>query len=897
MKKRIFFLLILLILLTAAMASCGIFGASDDRAELTEEMVICSSLENTYVYTGEEITFRTMDFRVVVDGHDVDIDLFDIVYTDNVNAGQGSVTLTAKEENEVVKGSVTLHFTIIPNGSVNVEGEDDLVAILADPSVSGVMMWDHYTIPEGTTLTVPQGKTLNLIYGFRFINHGTIVNEGNIVMRGALLSTGGRRDSELTNYGTITNHGKIEIKDYAVLDDQGAFTSDGTVTNVGTLYLLDEDKSFITDGAGAYRYVRQHLAAEDISVAECEYRQGYLDFTPAVTLSTRGARYDVAYEDNHHAGEGRLTVTAEERDHYYYGSASVSFTIKKGQGRAESYEELTALIASGDYDRYTTSTLIVPAEETLTIKEGETLSTKSLTVRGKMTFAGEVTCTRFTVDRGAEAYADGTLCVTGDTFVVSGTYTNGVHGDWTYGGSLTDMSISGTFINKGNVTGKSFGVISGTLKNEGSLDAEILPILHGSFVNSGVARIEGVAVYMYYASSAPASFINESGGVVTVTDVAILDGLFRNDGTFVNKGEISFEDGMTYSCDGTFDNVEGEVYAFTPLAGISDRFCLRKYLTDDEIIFEAEYLETPYNQLDQKPTFTVNGEPLDPENYTVKYRYAGASKDATECVNVGEITVTVTMMETFTLYAGKREFSFRITPVAAHATASTLSSVVNNHNYDRIILDEDVTLTGGSIREELTLDLNGHKLTIAGQSGYYTDFKLYGTLTGGAAVDPDDFTPSEDVACLIIEDEATFNNYGRVENAGFIYTKGKGGFRGNAVSYDGTYQGSVLNNGVIYTSADLVTEDASTGVVCRRQDLGDALSTFWFTTPEVYYDGTAKTPEPILEFGGKVVDLSRFTYTYSSNVDVGTGRLTLAVKDEFDPDYCGSAFQNFKASA
>ncbi|MBO7390343.1 MAG: hypothetical protein J6U39_02755, partial [Clostridia bacterium] len=512
MKKRIFFLLILLILLTAAMASCGIFGASDDRAELTEEMVICSFLDNTYVYTGEEITFRTMDFRVVVDGHDVDIDLFDIVYTDNVNAGQGSVTITAKEENEVVKGSVTLHFTIIPNGSVNVEGEDDLVAILADPSVSGVMMWDHYTIPEGATLTVPQGKTLNLIYGFRFINHGTIVNEGNIVMRGALLSTGGRRDSELTNYGTITNHGKIEIKDYAVLDDQGAFTSDGTVTNVGTLYLLDEDKSFITDGAGAYRYVRHPIKAEDLTVAECEFTQGADEYTPAVTAAIRGAQFNVAYEDNIHAGEGRAIVTMQERDHYYYGSASIPFTIRKGQGTAATYEELSALVRSHDYNRYTITSLTIPAEASLNIEEGEVLTCNALTVRGKMTFAGDVTCSRFTVERGAEAYSEGMLRVTGTTFSISGTYTNGVHGDWTYGGSLTDMSISGTFINKGNVTGKSFGVIRGTLKNEGSLDAELLPILHGTFVNSGVARFEGVAVYMYYASSAPASFINESGG-------------------------------------------------------------------------------------------------------------------------------------------------------------------------------------------------------------------------------------------------------------------------------------------------------------------------------------------------------------------------------------------------
>ena len=74
---------------------------------------------------------------------------------------------------------------------------------------------------------------------------------------------------------------------------------------------------------------------------------------------------------------------------------------------------------------------------------------------------------------------------------------------------------------------------------------------------------------------------------MTVTEGGIFDGAFRNDGRFINQGMLSFSDGIEYSCTGTFDNEDGEVFLFTPLMGITGRVHRRRYLTDSEVNFEA----------------------------------------------------------------------------------------------------------------------------------------------------------------------------------------------------------------------------------------------------------------------------------------------------------------------
>ena len=158
-------MLLIFIVLAAALTGCGLFGGSRiGKAELTEDMVRAPNFDNAYVYTGEPIDSMLSDIRVSFNGDFMDMDLFDIEISDNVNPGTASIKITAKKENKELKGSVTLHFTIVADTSKSCYENDDLNALLADPGFAAVQVWSNYAIPEGTTLTIPEGKTLALIY-------------------------------------------------------------------------------------------------------------------------------------------------------------------------------------------------------------------------------------------------------------------------------------------------------------------------------------------------------------------------------------------------------------------------------------------------------------------------------------------------------------------------------------------------------------------------------------------------------------------------------------------------------------------------------------------------------------------------------------------------------------
>ena len=875
----------IVIMIALAMTVCACNGG-DGKLTLTEGMIFCYDFENDYVYTGEEITFDPERIDVRVNGESVDIDLFEITYRDNVNAGTATVIITAKPENEYVTGSVEMHFNIVPDVGARCESSDDLSALLADPGVSGVMVWSDYTIPEGTTLTVPNGKTLHLIYGYRLSNYGTIVNDGTIVMRGALLSTGGRRTSEMTNYGTITNHGTFEIKDYGLLDDRGAFTSDGEITNLGKVYLRDEDKAFLKDGEGGVHYVRIPVTADHLTVAKCVYTQGYLDYTPEITTEARSARFSVAYEDNHHAGEARATVTMEDLDVYYYGAVTIPFTIEKGEATALSYDDLKDLILSEDYDTYTISSMIVT--ETFRFPKGKSLTVLDLlAVYGNFISEGDVTCSRVNVREGGKVTSDGLFTVTGTTFSINGTFTNGPNGDWSCSqGDLNVINIqrTGTFVNQGKVGEKDFGLSSGVLRNEGTIT--VTSTILGDFINSGEATIFGVYTAIYNGT-----FLNESTGKVTLQEAAYISTNFVNRGNFVNQGRISIMKYAEFETNGIFDNSQGEVYAFSAIYGINENVIIKKDIGSTKVDFQVEYLETPYNGKDQKPTFTVDGETLDPSLYSVKYRYLSATKETTECINIGEIEVIVStnMKAELSGYGGNKSFNYRITPLTVHVTQTNFVEAAGNKNHDKLIMDEDVTLRGTvDIIEGCTLDQNGHKLIVKG------GLRVYGTLICGDSIDPTSFEPSEEAACIVVEPSCGIYNFGRIRNSGFIYVKAKG-YLSNMTNTSGS-NGVIVNHGVIMAPHGFTTDVSSTGKLYARYNIDDIRYNFRFAD-NLVYTGEDQVITPTLIHNGESVDMSRFTCTViGKSFYTGAAAMKITVNDLLDKDFFGEAEVGFGLS-
>ena len=880
MKRRIAFLIgiCMLALISCVFCACSlIFSKGVKKVALTSEMIRCSLIDETtrFVYTGKPIELGQNYITVIVDGEFVSNEYFDFTYENNVNVGVGTLRVTAKENNPYAKGSAEIHFTIVADGSRNCDAEDDLAALLADPGITGVNLWCDKVVAEGETLTVPEGKTLSMLYGYRFRNEGTLVNYGTIVIRGASLSTGGRRASELVNNGTFTNHGTLTLKDYAVVEDNGIFTSDTEIVNLGTVYLKDNDKTFLTDGQSGVHHVRTPVTADVFSVAECVYTQGYSEYTPRVTALTYGTDFTVGYTDNHHAGDAVATVTMGARDARYYGSVDLPFVIKRGQATATSLAQMKELVESGDYIRYTISALNIPEGDTFTLPAGETMIvTNGIELGGRMNALGDVTCSALTVAEGATFVNGGDLSVSGNTFVVSGTFENASGGDWTF--PSKSVEVSGTFINRGAATDKNFNIRGGTLRNEGTLGLSFASYYTGVFENVGNATFLGANAY------SPA-FRNGQGGVVTLSGDVRFNTEFTNAGAVVNTGRVLLQKNCAYACSGTFDNAEGDVWAYADhLAGVTENYHPKKELSDESVVFATQYYETPYNTKDQKPTFTVDGEPLPTGEYSCTYYYVALGKYQTECIRTGEIRMRVSIKTDYSSYAGYIEHTYRIIPASVRVKdSSAFYTAAKDDGYNEIVLDADIELwLSSSVLSGCTLDLNEHRLKLRDY------FFIHGTLTGGAAVDPDAFTPSAETAAVIVEKDGKLYNYGSIVNDGFLYVAYGGSFSANAQSTSSGSRGTVVNNGVIYSPSD-VTVASGAGKVYRRRDLSDLKNLL--KVPTVAYDGTEKTPLPTMKYNGEDVDMERFTYRYDLNLCAGTALVRLDVEDPFDPDFIGWA--------
>lgn len=872
-----------LIVLAAALAGCGLFGGKKlGKTELTEEMVRHPSFVNSYVYTGEPIDAMLSDIQVYFDGEFMDMDLFDVEISDNVNPGTASIKVTAKKENEKLKGSVTLHFNIVADGSKQCNADDDLNALLADPGYSAVGVWCDYTIAAGETLTVPEGQTLALRHGYVFNNYGTIINNGTIVMEGAYMYRAPRRNTEFNNYGSLENHGEINIKDYVIFNDLGTFTSDNEITNYGTFYLLDEDKSFLVEGTGGYRYIRKPLSADKVIVENCVFVKNKTEYTPSVSLDGgAGTYFRTEFFDNTAAGTAGVTVTVGERESNYYGSATVHFTIEKGVASVASFAELKMLAASGNFKEYQLSTLDISSDDSFSLPVGEKLTLSSrLNVYGRFVNAGQVSCDYFYVSSNGAFENAGALAVRGNTYALEGAFTNAATGEIDCNCTL-QVRTGSTFVNRAAIANALTISVSGNFVNEGNVTIKNASI-SASVQNSGTL-VYPQGIYL----GRNGSFVNEEGATVQIEGDSNVNHTIENHGAIINKGRLALSDGSTIQNSGaaTFDNSEGGVWTFAAVPGISANVVIKKYLTDESVHFEAEYTSVHYDKTSHIPAFTVDGETLLSDWYSAYLRYVGATKDVTRCVDTGEVDMRISIKTPYCPYAETYTYRYTILPSTIRiANELDFRSTISDAGYNEIILDTDISSASGSVKSGCTLDLNGHKLTVS-----YGTFYLHGSLVGGAAAP---VTPSEERASILISESGYFHNYGSLTNDGLLYVKGGGYFNGNATSSSSSEQGVVINNGVIYTNYNYIVTATGSGVIYHRKNLKDMPNAV--VIPPVDYDGTEKTPAPVVTYRGATVDNNRFTFRYSYNVNAGAGAmLTLGVADEFDQNFYGQVFKTF----
>lgn len=426
-KRVLIVALVALVLLSAA--AC----VTDDekgkvepsqKTPLTADMI---TVGGTYSYTGDPICpDQSGTISVVADGSRVDSSQFTYSYSDNVNAGTASVTVTAKESCTKVTGSATAHFEIAPATKTSTD-ISALQSLLDDPNYGMIYYGGDDELAANSVLAVPEGKTLQL-------NDGLIVN-GKLTVNGTLIVY---NNGKLFGSGSLTNNGTLELRRGARLfAPSGTISGDGDVVNEGTVYVnsaTNIDGSVVvrrdlSDAEIVLQYPKQKY---DKDIAK--YTPGRITIShPDITGTADGSGYSPVYSDNDGVGTATVTLSAPIDDERFFGTASATYRIVPGDVTVTSVEDALDALADANYgavrligqQRYAAD-ITVPQGKTLTIASSLDCTGK-LTNLGTLQVEGTLMTDDFDADQNAHIINTGTIFCNCD-FVFDPTRTDNAKG-------------------------------------------------------------------------------------------------------------------------------------------------------------------------------------------------------------------------------------------------------------------------------------------------------------------------------------------------------------------------------------------------------------------------------------------------------------------------------------
>lgn len=393
----------------------------EQKTQLTADMI---TVGGTYSYTGEPVCpDQNGTISVVADGSHVDASQFTYSYSDNVNAGTASVTVTAKESCTKVTGSATAHFEIAPATKTSTD-ISALQSLLDDPNYGMIYYGGDDALAANSVLAVPEGKTLQL-------NDGLTVN-GKLTVNGTLIVY---NNGKLFGSGSLTNNGTLELRRGARLfAPSGTISGDGDVVNEGTVYV---NSATNIDGSVV---VRRDLSDAEIFLQypELKYDKDIAEYTPGrITIShpdisgtADGGGYFPVYSDNYGVGTATVTLSAPIDDERFFGTASATYRIVPGDVTVTSVEDA---LADANYDvvrligqqRYAAD-ITVPQGKTLTIASSLDCTGK-LTNLGTLQVEGTLMTDDFDADQNAHIINTGTIFCNCD-FVFDPTRTDNAKG-------------------------------------------------------------------------------------------------------------------------------------------------------------------------------------------------------------------------------------------------------------------------------------------------------------------------------------------------------------------------------------------------------------------------------------------------------------------------------------
>ena len=426
-KRVLIVALVALVLLSAAACVTDDEKGKVEPAQKTPLTADMITVGGTYSYTGEPVCpDQNGTISVVADGSHVDASQFTYSYSDNVNAGTASVTVTAKESCAKVTGSATAHFEIAPATKTSTD-ISALQSLLDDPNYGMIYYGGDDALAANSVLAVPEGKTLQL-------NDGLTVN-GKLTVNGTLIVY---NNGKLFGSGSLTNNGTLELRRGARLfAPSGTISGDGDVVNEGTVYV---NSATNIDGSVV---VRRDLSDAEIFLQypELKYDKDIAEYTPGritishpdITGTADGSGYSPVYSDNDGVGTATVTLSAPIDDERFFGTASATYRIVPGDVTVTSVEDALDALADANYDvvrligqqRYAAD-ITVPQGKTLTIASSLDCTGK-LTNLGTLQVEGTLMTDDFDADQNAHIINTGTIFCNCD-FVFDPTRTDNAKG-------------------------------------------------------------------------------------------------------------------------------------------------------------------------------------------------------------------------------------------------------------------------------------------------------------------------------------------------------------------------------------------------------------------------------------------------------------------------------------
>ena len=852
--------------------------------EISSSNATAALSKTVYTYDGEAKTPSVTSLTITnASGTQTvisDLSDFDISYADNTDAGNATVTITAKDGTNYT-GSITVEFEIaeadISNATVTA----------ADQTYTGSALTTDVTVTlDGTVLK--EGTDYEVSYASN-TNAGTatvtITGKGNYSGTADATFTISAKSigSATVTAADATYTGSAVTTDVTVVLDGKTLTAgdDYTVSYSNNIEATDTGSKAVVTVTGTGNYTGSVEATFDIvmqsiadavvtGVEDTTYNRGAIvQDNMVVTLDgvtlTAGTDYTVTYADNVNVGTASITITGAG---IYTGTLSQTFTISAWDVTGE------AVIADIDDCAYA-GTAITPTikvtvnGKTLTADEDYTVSYSNNidcgTANAAVTFIGNYTGTAeqtFTII--AKDLADctigaiGTLVYTGSAIEPSITVTNGdvtltLGVDYTAAYSnninVTDAAVvTITAVDGGNYTGTASATFA--------IVKEIVDIS-----KTDVADITGIT----YTGEAlePALTITYNGYTLVADqdyEAVYSDNVVPGTATIVITGKESFTGSITVTFEiGKMD--------------ISD--------------FDIELDDTSYEYTGS----TIKPEVVEVSNATYTVPLSNVTVTYGTNTETGTGTVTVTA-NSDSYYTGTVSTTFDI------EKADLTNAVVS-------VSDDDLAYTGSAQTPTVTVTLDGKTISSSNYTAVYSNNVNAGdtalvTITGTgnyegsvtayftiAQKDLADCT-ADDIAAIEYdgnakEPDVTLRNGSLVLEEGIEYTVA---YSNNVNTTDaavititavanGNYTGSLVKN---FTISAIDMSDAQVTGISDAEYTGSAIT----------FDGITVTLD-----GEILTEDTDYTISYANNTAAGTATVTI----KGIGNYTGEITETFEISS